>query len=228
MRLAIHSHKQMSEYFLTAALLSVSGGLQDVYTYIARGGVFANAQTGNIILLSQSLCTQNWLAVLRYFVPILFFALGIAVAEEIRQSCRNAQRLHWRQLVLLIEILLLFCVGFLPEKWNLLANTMVSFACAMQVQSFRKVNGYVFASTMCIGNIRSGVEALSRYVYEKDRNSLVRFFKYVALILIFAVGAGMGYYLSVLWGGRSIWCSCALLFVGFCLMCRRQDTAESD
>ena len=29
-------HKQMSESFLTAAFLSVSGGLQDAYTYIFR------------------------------------------------------------------------------------------------------------------------------------------------------------------------------------------------
>ena len=36
-------HKQMSESFLTAAFLSVSGGLQDAYTYIFRGKVFANA-----------------------------------------------------------------------------------------------------------------------------------------------------------------------------------------
>ena len=42
----------MSEAFLTAAFLSISGGLQDAYTYLARGYVFANAQTGNIVLLS--------------------------------------------------------------------------------------------------------------------------------------------------------------------------------
>ena len=53
-------HGQMSEAFLTAALLSASGGLQDAYTYIARGEVFANAQTGNIVLLSQNLFSANW------------------------------------------------------------------------------------------------------------------------------------------------------------------------
>lgn len=223
MRLAIHSHKQMSEYFLTAALLSVSGGLQDVYTYIARGGVFANAQTGNIILLSQGLCTQNWLAVLRYFVPILFFALGIAVAEEIRQSCRNAQRLHWRQLVLLIEILLLFCVGFLPEKWNLLANTMVSFACAMQVQSFRKVHGYVFASTMCIGNIRSAMESLCIYHRTHDKTVRNKVLLYLSLISLFALGAALGGRLIERLGMRTIWISCLLLFISFSLMFLRED-----
>ena len=62
---------QMSESFLTAALLSISGGLQDVYTYIARGHVFANAQTGNIVLLSQNLFAHNWYQALHYFIPLL-------------------------------------------------------------------------------------------------------------------------------------------------------------
>lgn len=53
LRMHYCSKKQMSESFLTAAFLSVSGGLQDMYTYISRGHVFANAQTGNIVLLSQ-------------------------------------------------------------------------------------------------------------------------------------------------------------------------------
>ena len=44
-------HGQMSESFLTAVFLSLSGGLQDAYTYLFRGKVFANAQTGNIVLL---------------------------------------------------------------------------------------------------------------------------------------------------------------------------------
>ena len=46
---------QMSEAFCTAMFLSVSGGLQDVYTYLYRGKVFANAQTGNIVLCSVKL-----------------------------------------------------------------------------------------------------------------------------------------------------------------------------
>ena len=51
---------QMSESFLTAVFLSLSGGLQDAYTYLFRGKVFANAQTGNIVLLSSNLMDGNW------------------------------------------------------------------------------------------------------------------------------------------------------------------------
>ena len=152
---------QMSEAFCTAMFLSVSGGLQDVYTYLYRGKVFANAQTGNIVLCSVKLVEGDWSAVLHYLVPLCFFALGVFTAELLRQKFQQMQRLHWRQLVVLCEIVMLFVVGFFPQEWNLVANALVSFACAMQVQAFRKVNGYAFASTMCIGNLRSGMQRRS-------------------------------------------------------------------
>ena len=48
-------HGQMSESLLTASFIILSGGLQDAYTYLCRGKVFANAQTGNIVLCSAYL-----------------------------------------------------------------------------------------------------------------------------------------------------------------------------
>ena len=105
-------HGQMSESFLTAVFLSLSGGLQDAYTYLFRGKVFANAQTGNIVLLSSNIMNGQWDRVLHYLVPLCAFALGVLVAEKMRESFCNMQRLHWRQLVVLGEVLLLFIVGF--------------------------------------------------------------------------------------------------------------------
>lgn len=78
LRMHYCSKKQMSESFLTAAFLSVSGGLQDMYTYISRGHVFANAQTGNIVLLSQHIFAGNWADVMRYLMPVLSFMFGVA------------------------------------------------------------------------------------------------------------------------------------------------------
>ena len=132
-------HGQMSESFLTAVFLSLSGGLQDAYTYLFRGKVFANAQTGNIVLLSANIMDGRWDKVLHYLVPLCAFALGVLAAEKMRERYRELQRLHWRQLVVLGEVLLLFAVGFLPKTQDLLANAIVSFSCAMQVQAFRKV-----------------------------------------------------------------------------------------
>ena len=220
------SKKQMSESFRTAAFLSVSGGLQDAYTYIFRDKVFANAQTGNIVLLSQCIANRDLELSIHYIVPLLFFAVGIAVAEIIHGKFKEARRLHWRQLVLIIEIALLFIDGFLPEKWNLLANAMVSFSCAMQVQAFRKVNGYGFASTMCIGNMRSAMESVCAYRITKSHKTLEKAVCYFGIILLFALGAGLGGYVLPAFGMRTIWFSCLLLLVSFSLMFIREEIDE--
>ena len=133
-------HGQMSEAFSTMVFLTLSGGLQDAYTYCVRGQVFANAQTGNIVLMSQRAFAGDLAGVLRYLIPLLAFALGVFAAEMVRRRCQEISRLHWRQMVVLAEIGLLLGVGFLPSSWDAPANALVSFTCAMQVQAFRKVN----------------------------------------------------------------------------------------
>ena len=153
---------QMSDSMLTAFFIILSGGLQDAYTYCCRGKVFANAQTGNIVLLAA--------------------------------------------------------VGFLPETLNTTANAVVSFVCAMQVQTFRKVRGHAYASTMCIGNMRSGTEALCAYFHTKDKEILRKALTYFGVVLLFALGAGIGSIATVHWGVGTIWLSCGLLTVSFLIM----------
>ena len=217
---------QMSESFPTAAFLSISGGLQDAYTYVFRGKVFANAQTGNIVLLSQNICERNWLQSAHYFVPLAAFAIGIIVAEQIRGKYQNVQNIHWRQIVLLLEMILLFLVSFLPQSLDMLANALVSFSCAMQVQTFRKVNGYAFASTMCIGNLRSCMESLCVYARTRDKHVLHKSACYLGIILMFAVGAGVGGHCIALFGMRTIWFSCLLLLISFLIMFIKEEEKE--
>lgn len=222
-----HHRGQMSEAFRTVMFLSASGGLQDAYTYIGRGKVFANAQTGNIVLMSQSLFDGDLSRFAHYFIPVLSFALGVAAAECIRLRWRQARRIHWRQLVVLTEIVLLFAVGFFPAAWDIGANALVSFACAMQVQAFRKVDGYAFASTMCIGDLRSGVEALCIWRKTHEPQARDRMLRYFGIILLFAIGAGIGSRSAALLGGRAIWICCGFLLVSFALMFIREDLEEN-
>mgnify|MGYP004461603057 FL=1 len=214
----IRKEKQMSEAFITSAFLALSGGFQDAYTYNTRNEVFANAQTGNVVLMSQHFMKGAWLEGIRYLLPLIAFAAGVFCAEQIQNRFRYAKRLHWRQGILLLEILILFGVGFMPEQLNMAATVLVSFACAMQVQTFRKVGGYSYASTMCIGNLRSGTAALSLYIREKRPEQLKQVLYYFGIILLFAIGAGIGGNLSGILGMYTIWISCGLLLISFLLM----------
>ncbi len=218
--------KQMSEAFCNSAFLALSGGFQDAYTYNTREQVFSNAQTGNVVLMSQQLMAGQWVAGLRYLFPLLSFALGVFLAERVQNRYKYAKSLHWRQGILLAEIFILFLVGFLPSEWNMAATALVSFSCAMQVQAFRKVDGYSYASTMCIGNLRSGTAAFSVYLREKKPEQLRQAGYYFGIIALFALGAGIGGNLSARFGIHMIWFSCALLLVSFFLMFRKQTRQE--
>ena len=210
--------KQMSEAFINSIFLAMSGGFQDAYTYFTRDKVFSNAQTGNVVLMSQHFMMGEWSEGLRYLFPLLAFAVGVFVAERIQGSFKYARKLHWRQSVLLCEMAILVFVGFLPENLNIAATVLVSFSCAMQVQTFRKVGGYSYASTMCIGNLRSGTAAFSLYLREKRPEQIRQALYYFGIILFFAVGAGIGGNLSVRYGFHVIWISGGLLLISFLLM----------
>lgn len=217
---------QMSESIPAMLLLSMSGGLMDAYSYLARGGVFANTQTGNVVLLSVNAFGGAWSKTLGYLVPILAFAVGVLITDSLRERFLHWQRVHWRQLVLLAEILLTVFVGCLPESRNVLANVLLSLSCAMQVQAFRKVDGYAFASTMCTGNLRSGVESLNAWRRTGDRDALAKTGDYFGVILLFALGAGVGSLLVRVMGLRTIWCSGALLLAALLLMFRKEELEE--
>ncbi len=124
---------------------------------------------------------------------------------------------------LLAEIVLLAAVGFVPQSANTAANALVSFVCALQVQTFRKVRGHAYASTMCIGNMRSGTEALCAYFHDREPEALKKALTYFGVILLFAVGAGLGGVLIGLLAERAIWVSCALLAVSFTAMFIREE-----
>ena len=202
---------QTSESFRLSAFLSFSGGLQDAYTYNVRGNVFANAQTGNVVLMSQNFMMGRWSQGIHYMLPLLAFAAGVFLTERMEYRWKSSKGIHWRQLVLLIEMVMLGFVGWMPTALNIFANMLVSFTCAMQVQAFRKVHGYGYASTMCIGNLRNGTESLSRYLRNKDQASRKKALHFFGIILIFAIGAGTGGILSNVLHTKTIWVSILLL-----------------
>lgn len=60
---------QISESLPLGLLLALSGGLMDAYSYVCRGKVFANAQTGNILLFAVNLSERNYLDSHALFFP---------------------------------------------------------------------------------------------------------------------------------------------------------------
>ena len=208
---------QESESLELAILLALSGGLMDCYSYLVRDHVFANAQTGNMLLFGVSLAEGNWLMCLHYAVPVLCFALGIALSHSIKILSKE-ERLHWRQVALAIEVVVLAVVASVPAGHSLWANGLTSFACGIQVQAFRKFHGHALATTMCIGNLRSGTQSMVSFLHSRDREQLRGGALSYFVIICFVLGAVLGNWCIPLLGTRMILVSTGLLTIAFLVM----------
>lgn len=216
-------HGQMSESIPVGIILAVVGGYLDAYTYNARGQVFANAQTGNMVLLGQNLSQGKWMEGIQYLIPILAFAAGIYIVERIKERFQKNTQIHWRQIIVLMETMLLLAVGFLPQSMNLLANVSVSFVCAMQVESFRKVKGNAYATTMCTGNLRSATELYCAYRQTKNPELRKRSLQYYGIIMVFILGAILGVVMTRIFHDKAALFCCIFLTAGFLVMFIKED-----
>lgn len=220
---AQQTFQQMSESYTMGALLAITGGFLDAYTYICRGKVFANAQTGNVVLLGLNLAERNWNMAIRYLIPILAFITGVFVAEVIKLFFKKKKRIHWRQIIVVFQIVLLCVVAFLPQDFNMLANVTVSFVCALQAQSFRKIKGNVCSTTMCTGNLRSATELLCLYRQSGDVNLKKKSIWYYAIDVLFVLGAITGTLLTNNFLEKSILLAGGVLCIAFIIMFLQND-----
>lgn len=210
--------KHMSEALPLGLLLALTGGILDAYTYLNRGAVFATAETGNLVLLGVNLAMGHWLKVIYYLLPISSYATGLLVTLAFH---RRSDKLffHWRQFVVLTECLVVLLATIIPQgDLDPLVNCMIAFISAMQVQTFRKFRGCACATTMCTGNLRSGVEALYFHLADKEPGSLDRAKVYFGLIAFFVTGAVISSLLAPLFAGRAILVAILPLAASFLLM----------
>lgn len=197
----------------------------DAYSYLVRGHVFANAQTGNIILLGVNLANGDISVASRYLLPILAFTLGIIISDMINRR-KSFIKIHWRQISVLIEAIILLIVAFLPYSQNSFANIITSLACGIQLETFRKIHGNVVATTMCIGNLRSGTYNMENYIKTNEKDFLRRALIYYGVIIAFVIGAVIESFLVKSTGRQGILLSTFALIIAFILMF--QDNSKSE
>lgn len=221
---AVKEKRQTSDTYRVGLLLALAGGYLDAYTFICRGGVFANAQTGNIVLLGVSLANGKFAEAGHYFVPIFAFFFGILLAELIKSALRSSRPIHWRQIIIATETLALIYVAFLPlgGSADVKANIIVSFVCSLQVEAFRKMHGSAYATTMCTGNLRSAAETLYNYKQTGDRELFDRSMRYFGIIGAFIVGAASGAVITDIFSAKSVLLPALILFAVFVLMFREE------
>ncbi len=214
---------EVSHKYALGLILALGGGYLDAYTYIARGGVFANAQTGNIVLLGLSLASMEWIRAVCYIFPIIAFMAGIIICEVVKRNVAKGI-VHWKQYIVLLEMITIAVVTFMPKgkvggiNCDMIANIMISFVCSLQVQSFRKIRGIVCATTMCTGNLRSATESLTLFMSSKEKKHLHNAGKFFGIVLFFVLGAVISSFLTNMFSEKSAIFVLLVLGIAFAVM----------
>lgn len=212
-----------AETLLVAVLLSMAGGFLDAFTWVGHGGVFANAQTGNVVLFGVFAASGHWHEALHHVPPIAAFLLGVFTAHRLRmQSGLRAPLVS-----LCVEIALLVVVAVLPRAFPDLPIVLgIAFVAALQTASFARVEGSPYSSVMTTGNLRRTAEALFVGVTApRDAAALHQARVFATICATFGIGATAGGLATGWLGNVALIGPIALLLLALLLLCLRPRAA---
>ncbi len=226
----IEKHNELHrEFYLTCEkyyifeLLTLSAGMMGLYTYNLRGGVFSNAQTGNIVKMSVAFGEGNFSGGFYYFIPFTAYILGTILSEILPVKVRHSHFIRWDTMLVGIEIVVLFAIGFMPLSWpDQIAQVLINFLCSMQFNTFRQAEGVPMATTFVTNHVRQIGISIARVIkhHEQEHEARQKALKHGKLILAFFIGGVFMTFISDYCLEKSIWFAIIPLSVCFIFLLR--------
>ena len=197
----------------TGSVLMLATGFVDAYTFLQHGHVFAQAMTGNLVLIAIGAFDPSIVAFWRPLVSYLAFVLGVVAVWA--WSRGQAPRRPGPQLATLgLQVVVLAVVGFLTGgALSVVITAFISFASGMQIAAFRDVGRASFTTTVMTTNSMKTVNAALTAVTSADPEGRVVARAYGMALAGFVAGAFLGAFLSTRLGDRAAWIDAALFAV---------------
>ncbi|AOW95170.1 hypothetical protein BFN03_17430 [Rhodococcus sp. WMMA185] len=196
-----------------AVLLTVTSGFLDAYTFISRGGVFANSQTGNVILMGIDFSAGNVGAALAHVWPISAFVVGVAIANSLKSPRVKRVVEHPIRAAMVAQVIVLVAVGFVPTTVpDPVVTIPIAFVAALQIGLFRSVRSLSYIAIATTGNLMRLTEAAYAGFLRKDLEARKNTGVYGAVVGGFAAGAVIGAVCTRILGHEAAWLAASLLF----------------
>ncbi len=190
-------------------ILIIVAGIFGAYTYLLRGNVFCNAQTGNVVLMGMALGSGEWGKAGYYLIPVFAYLLGAFVSELLPNSVKHHLPIRWDTLLIAIEILTVFALGFVPLTAPVqIAQVTINLLASMQYNTFRQAEGVPVATTFVTNHIRQVGVGLAKEVehfHSEDKGHRKKLRRHFAMLMYFLLGAVIGTVLCNLAAEKAIW-----------------------
>jgi uncharacterized membrane protein YoaK (UPF0700 family) len=194
-------------------LFTMTGGFLDAFTFFGHGHVFANAMTGNLVLLGVSAASGDWPQAQRHVPPLLAFLVAVFVAH-LAQLPPARRRLREPALAcLLLEVAFLTAAASLTTDLpDLVLIPCISFVATLQTTMFVRLAGQPYSSVLATGNLRALAQNLfAGTIPHRDPAALRRAWLFGAVSVCFLAGALLGAFSTLHWPDRALWIAVALL-----------------
>ena len=188
------------------ALLIFVAGFYGGYTILLRGGVFCNAQTGNMVLMGIAAGQGDWSKALYYLFPVGIYLLGVMISELIPKAVRRLG-IRWDTLLILLEIIGVTAVGFIPlSAPHQISQFIIMLLCGMQFNTYRQAEGIGMATTFCTNHLRMFGAALAKTLFRHKAHpeAAERALAHAVMIGSFILGAGLSAALCGLCGKYTV------------------------
>ena len=210
--------------------LTAVAGFWGAYTYLLRGNVFCNAQTGNVVLMAMALGSAKWEEGLYYLIPLSAYILGAFVSELVPNPVKRHLPVRWDTLLIAIEILAILFLGLLPESAPVqISQVAINFIASMQYNTFRQAEGIPVATTFATNHIRQigvGLAKELRHRRTGDKSHRPKLARHAEMLFFFASGAVVGTVFCHLLVGRAIWITALPMAVIFGTLLHADLTTE--
>lgn len=213
-----------------STLLAVVGGFLDAFTYVGHGHVFANAMTGNVVLLGIYGIAHSWQQSFRHLPPIIAFLMGISLARAILlPKLRTFFRYPYLSVVS-VELAGFAIISLLPDTTpDFWITTTIAFVASMQVETFRAVNGRNYNSTFTTGNLRSFSEGVFDWIFRHNLdNARAQAYDFGVICLGFLAGAILGAFATGRYRNSALWIDFLLLLAVLIRLWPRSNSAKSE
>jgi len=201
-----------------AALLILAAGMLDAHTYVGYGGVFANAMTGNIVILMIHLARGDFAGAAHYVCPIAAYVGGVALAHTLKEKPVAGRIVYPARLALAIEVGFLALAALLPGVPGTVVVTGIAFVAAMQATAFTRVGTFAFTSVTTSANLRHFAESfMAAVVFRRGAAAWRQLMFFFTVVVCFFAGALGGGAATYAFGHAALWLPVALLSLALVL-----------
>lgn len=205
-------------------IMTFIGGFMGGYSIINHSDLFSCAQTTNMASIALSAAGKpdpDWIF---RIICLLIYISGLSLTVLISRK----KRLNLKIFSIILDVLVLFLMGFIPETINpFIASAPLFFAASVQWCAFSGANGFTSSSIFSTNNLRQFVTSMTEYCCSNDEHALQKGKYFGSMLFSFYLGVVISFFGSQSMGIISSWLAFFPLSISLILVLKN-ETEKSE